>query len=403
MVIGQIIRNQIVHLVAGFLGLMSDWFLDPDELMMAASKNQRSQDYGEGDFRLGLKKFCQAVNDDVYMHPLARFIVRRITRLRLEDRLRIEKYVQKYPAILNQSVTSPILITGQPRSGTTFLQRLLATDSQFRVTRTWELYDPVPAPDPQRPKDPRIRRMEWDLRLLRWLAPGMQEAHPLKADDPEECYLLLERVFNQPVSCIFLDLPKYQEWLLNRKHQDLVSDYRYYLKQLQILQWKDENPRWLLKAPVHALYLEALVEVFPDIRIIIADRDPMEAIPSLCSLSARMRSGFYRNDDLCRLGNRLLNLMVDGRKRLELARTSIDEKHFFFYDYAELIDNPLEVIQQVYQFVGAEFTSPVENQMTDFLETSRKGIHNRHRYELNDYGLTPERIFEAFSDLDVRF
>jgi hypothetical protein len=239
--------------------------------------------------------------------------------------------------------------------------------------------------------------MKWDIQILRWLAPRLDEAHPLEAEGPEECYILLERVFNQPTSCIFLDLPEYQDWLLKRPLSDLVSDYEYYKKQLQILQWKDSNRRWLLKAPTHSLYLDAVVKVFPDIQIIVAERDPVEVIPSLCSLSARMRSALYRSDNLPRLAERLTSLIAIGQKRMEKARSSIDRETFFTYQYSELMGNPIPIVKQVYEFTGSEFSSATDKKMRTFLEESKKGIHTRHRYSMEDFGLTPEKIQLALS------
>lgn len=388
----------LLRVLLSLLKLGPEIMLDPEGLMQRAAKNQKSTDWGEGDFRTGLQKFCSSVNEDSGLHSLARLLVRRITRLRLEDRLRIERYLRQNPEILEQPVEAPIMITGLPRSGTTFLQRLLAVDSRFRVTRTWELYDPVPSPDPNSVKDRRIRRMKWDIRILRWLAPKLDEAHPLEAEGPEECYILLERVFNQPTSCIFLDLPKYQDWLLNRPLSDLVSDYEYYKKQLQILQWKDSSRRWLLKAPTHSLYLDAVVKVFPDIQVIIAERDPLEVIPSLCSLSARMRSALYRRDNLTRLGERLTGLMATGRKRMEKARSSINRRSLLTYEYSELMSDPISIVRQVYKFSGSEFSSTTEEKMRTFLEESKKGIHTRHCYSMEDFELTPEKIQVALSN-----
>jgi hypothetical protein len=385
-----------IRVASGFLERFSDLDLAPDKLMAAAAKNVGSENWGEGSFRSGLKALCLGVNRDENLSALGRYSLKRITRLRLEDRLKIEGFLKRYPAVLEEKVVAPILITGQPRSGTTVLQRLLAIDPQFRTARTYELLNPIPDKAAPNQQDRRIQRTEWDLRIFGWISPGIYEAHPMSAESPEECYLLLERVFNQPVACIFLDIPQYQDWLFSRQLPDLISDYHYYKKQVQLLQWNRSARRWLLKAPAHALFLEAYLTVFPDVRVIVTHRDPVKAVPSLCSLSMRVRSSLYFEDDLEKMGNRLLGLSIAGRKRILEARLRLKEEQFYDCKYEEFIGNPIGMVRRIYKFVQAELSPKVESEMQQYLESSKRGIHNRHEYCLGDFGLNAEQILEGF-------
>ena len=66
--------------------------------------------------------------------------------------------------------------------------------------------------------------------------------------------------------------------------------YRHFRDRVAIMQSRVTGRRWLSKSPAHLLFLDTLLETFPDAAIVIPHRDPLEAIPSLCSLISLTRS-----------------------------------------------------------------------------------------------------------------
>ena len=44
-----------------------------------------------------------------------------------------------FPGYHDMAVTDPVFIVGFPRSGTTYIHRLMATDDQFTTIRLWEI------------------------------------------------------------------------------------------------------------------------------------------------------------------------------------------------------------------------------------------------------------------------
>ena len=110
----------------------------------------------------------------------------------LETRFRLIDYWQQTPEIQEQAVSPQIFITGTPKSGSTFLHRLLGLDLNNRVPQMWEVMFPLPAPmcltfD----SDPRIRQTDKRLGWLRWTHPAIVQAHPLGAHIPQECGSIL--------------------------------------------------------------------------------------------------------------------------------------------------------------------------------------------------------------------
>jgi len=113
----------------------------------------------------------------------------------LETRLRLTQ-AWSGPSQLNETsvIERPIFITGIPRSGSTFLQELLAEDPENRAPRAWEVMFPIPTGS-RRPRevDPRIRKANSSLWWFRRLAPAADSVYPIRAWTPHECVALASR------------------------------------------------------------------------------------------------------------------------------------------------------------------------------------------------------------------
>ena len=70
-----------------------------------------------------------------------------VRRLKLVDYLKRNAEVNKVP------IRAPVFVLGMPRTGTTFLHRLLSLDPSVRAPLTWELLAPVPSVDQDASKE----------------------------------------------------------------------------------------------------------------------------------------------------------------------------------------------------------------------------------------------------------
>jgi len=106
-------------------------------------------------------------------------------------------------------VRQPVFVLGMPRTGTTFLHRLLSLDPAARAPLTYELQDPVPRyrDDPILDKQKRIKYCQKEIDMLNYYMPEMSQVHEMGADIPEECMVAMVCYF--PSFCIFqVDLLK---------------------------------------------------------------------------------------------------------------------------------------------------------------------------------------------------
>src|SRR5260221_13735838 len=114
------------------------------------------------------------------------------------------------------------------------------------------------------------------------LNPPLRAMHPFGATLAEECVTL----FMYDLRTLALEtqahVPSYARWL---EQADMAPAYAQHRLALQPLQSRRPTERWILKTPNHLWHLDALLDAYPDARIIWTHRDPGPVVTSLASLA----------------------------------------------------------------------------------------------------------------------
>ena len=131
---------------AGALGI-ARFDLNPSALIAAAKKKTGLTDFGGDSFLEPMKLLVQSLENEADLNPLGRFMSKSSILRLLTDRLYAQDLVKRHPEILARSMPDPVAIVGLARSGTTRLQRLMASDSNFLHIKSWESVYPVPYPE----------------------------------------------------------------------------------------------------------------------------------------------------------------------------------------------------------------------------------------------------------------
>ena len=105
--------------------------------------------------------------------------------------------------------------------------------------------------------------------------------HELGARLPVECVQITAHEFVSEEILGRYQVPSYAAWYAQA---DVRSAYRFHRAMLQHLQWRCRRDRWVLKAPSHLPVLDALLDVYPDARIVLTHRDPLKILPSVASI-----------------------------------------------------------------------------------------------------------------------
>jgi len=294
------------------------------------------------------------------------------------------------------------------RSGTTLVQRLLASDSRHYAALGWEVREPAPKPGawPVDP-DPRIAAAEARDEQTRKFAPDLFAIHPTYAHQAEEEIVFLADAFLSHVPEAYCDVPGYRSWL---DQQDFTPAYEYLRRILQLLQWQKqhrEEPRgrWILKTPAHLGYLDTLFRVFPDAHVIHVHRDPLDTIPSGASLNTALWRMHADDVDPKRVGRQWIERMAWTNRRAMETRDRMPDARERFTDvwFHDALSDPLGQGQRIYDAVGIDFTSEARAAMTGWLSDNAREKLPAHRYTAAEFGLSPEQIRETFRAYTARF
>ena len=322
--------------------------LTPDALEQAASESEGHDDFGRTHFRAGLEILVESLEADANLHTAGRLHTRGLLVELLITRLRLSALqARSGPAAIGPA---PLFVCGLPRSGTTFLHRLLAERKDARPLPLWELREPIPG----RGRDRRLEQgRARDRRLAEILPPNVDAQHLMRADLPDECGHLFKVAF---WSSLFWQVPvyRYLEWYIAH---DSRAAYRDYVALLGAL--VRPGRRFVLKDPFHAANLSSLFAVIPDALVVQTHRDPIEVVPSLNKLTTTFQSVLSDRVDNSRtaaLNLRWMQQLVDQSER---ARPSTPAKQIIDIDYTDLIRDPLATVEAIHAHLASRSTTVI--------------------------------------------
>jgi len=375
--------------------------LSEESLMRRAQRRTGLSDFGDENFRAPLRVLLKAYEEESDLHPAGRLMARINILVLLCNRLRVQDLLNRHPEILQRPIDRPMFVVALPRTGTTLLYNLLALDPQKRPLMMWEAITPVPRKsDWGKQPDPRIRRVLRVERAIQRLAPNLATVHPIRFDGPEECSRLLLNTFVTAYAVMENHVPSYRDWFLNAPPEVLESAYRDYYRQLQVVQWVRPVPgRWVLKSPAHVFGMRPLMQVFPDARIVQLHRDPQKVIPSLCSLFAVYQGMASDHVRARQLGPEMAGLCAEGLQRSYEARQASEPGRVFDLRYQDLVADAIGAVRRIYDHFGESLSEEYEQRMRTWLAENPRDKHGKHRYDLQQFGLSRElidRLYQSY-------
>jgi hypothetical protein len=371
--------------------------LSAEKLLANAQRKTALTDWGDDKFSDEFKFLISSYRQDGHLTLVGRIAMRMLFSRWLQNRLLTQRDFEQHPEILQSPIRKPLFVTGFPRSGTTLLHRLLSQDPRARIPLLWELLYPSPPPTTEgRENDPRIKAAGKLLKQAEFITPQVKVIHSLDPRESEECIWLLEEFF----SMVHANVETYMEWLLT---QDLIRHYKWYRTQLQLLQWRCPGDHWVLKTPFHLFAMDTILTVFPAACIVQTHRDPETVLASFCSLIATSRSIYSENIDLKQIGESALHFWEIAIQRAMKVREENDPSRFYDVYYNDLLTDPMHIVRGIYAHFGYDFTAEMEHNITAWLKQNPQYKHGKHRYSLEQFGLTKAQVQERFAAYTARF
>ncbi|MFT6599708.1 MAG: hypothetical protein ACJATD_000543 [Alloalcanivorax sp.] len=319
-----------------------------------------------------------------------------------------------FPDFRRVRVREPLFVVGVPRSGTTFLHRLLAGDRErFTTTALWEL---IFAPSiSQRCFWRGVGRLDalvgaplarLFFRLERRVLGGLDDVHQTGLRDPEEDYLALLPV----LGCFLLVLavPDPALWRLTFADRDLpvaekrrlMAAYRRFVQ--RHLYFHGEHRTFLSKNPSFTPFMATLADAFPDARFIGCLRNPTAAVPSQINsiviggklFDGRDTADYWREGFLAMLDYYYRHLLeqLDGLPEGRGALSVMEN----------LAAAPGETVSEFYRTF--DWTpSPAYRAFLEGEDRRAAGYRSGHRYSLENLGVDPGRLEGTFGWVYDRF
>lgn len=376
--------------------------METDQLIADAELRTGLSDWGgpahfEEAFRTLFSALAEAVEDEAQLNVRGRRAAELRLRGMLDARLAMIEERKTNPRISQERIVRPLFVLGLPRTGSSFLQALLAQDPDNIAPTTAQFIFPAPL-HPMIPgqDDPRIARTHEIQQSLGMFDPEIQALHPWSDDQPEECHFAMELVgWSEQLSASWR-LPSY-----NRLRQNFEAaafgTHRMVLQHLQ--HGRDGKQRFALKSPGHLLRLTQLLATYPDALIVQTHRDPARVLPSLTAfLLALRRAG----SDSLPPGEKLarVNLVAfsEGlRQVIKFRRARALEQQFHDVRFTDIVRDPIGSVRGIYDRFGLPLSERAVAAMQAWLDNPTNDTP-RGQYTLAHYGLSESMIDEHFSD-----
>lgn len=376
--------------------------LEKDALLERVAERAGLDDFGDPWFEQPLQVLLDALKSEARLNTAGLFTADQQFTKVLQDRLWAQMWFRRHPEILARPIRRPVVIVGPMRSGTTRMHRLLASDRRFSHLRSFETISPVPRPDfdPERlgeQEDFRAILARRVMRVARLANPRTLSIHPTGPYEPEEeLGLLVASMWGMKHEAQWT-IPGYGRWC---EAQDAAPAYRYLADLLRLIGWSQQESSlrpWILKTPQHMLDLPALLEVFPDARLIFTHRDPNAVVGSATSLAWNQTILYSDHVDPHGMGQEWLRKTRLQIERMRAARDSIPRDRMIDVQYDEMERDWRGTMQRVYDFLGFDMEPAVPG-MEAFLARSAALKRHPHRYSLEEFGLSAGEVHDQLGD-----
>ena len=315
-----------------------------------------------------------------------------------------------FPGYRKVKIKQPVFIIANPRSGTTYLHRLISKDDNrfaytkfahtFFMTASFTKFADLIKWIDQHTGN-LIRNSLNKVDEVFW--GGWDNIHSMGFNKAEED----ELPFAQTMMSIGIFIPfPYYHLIDGTKFLDkepvsvrngVMDFYESCVKRFVYASGQEKT--YLSKNVMSSGRFKSLLERFPDAKIIYIARHPYEALPSLTSMFSTMygpgEDAELSRQALSEFGIQLYLYVAEMRR-------SIPSSQFITLKYDDLVHNPKEAVLKIYEHfdwkASEEFTLMLEAE-----QEKQKNYHSDHEYSLDQYNLSKEYIYERLFEVFHEF
>ena len=337
-----------------------------------------------------LRRYLDAAQNEAALNALGFQSIAATAAAKLQARYEICAAIERNPAVSRAAIDRPIFVIGGWRTGTTLLQRLLASVPALKGMLPLELLQPWRFVDADASKrETMLEAARGAPNMLHVLNPEIMDIHPYGPDQEEECVLALGTDFKNLSFTSNIHVPSYAHWLLE---QDMTDSYAIYRDVLRLVNHGDRR-RLILKAPAHTASLPAIWANFPDAIVIQLHRDVVNTVTSGASLFAVFHSTYSDRVDPVEVGRYQLGMTRTWFDRAAAAREANPTRRVIDVDFREFIADPVGMVGKICKACDVDWDDHAGQRVSSRLVNLNQR-HASHKYQPEDFGLTAGEIRE---------
>ena len=297
---------------------------------------------------------------------------------------------------IHRPLKNPIVIVGNPRSGTTFLHRFLIENGFGVGSQLWQMVYPSII----------IQKMlKPFLPLMEFISPARHhstEAHQtslssVETDDVSLLFRFFDGFFLYGFFLSF-DEEDLFEWVDPKIRNTSKRDFDWFETMWSRNLVANKGDRYIGKLFSLSGNLPAFQQKFPDAKVLYMIRDPLAVIPSGLSLVTGVldkKFGFWSLEKkiqqrfISRLYKALLELLI--RFHDDWVHDRIDKEKVLVIRFDSMMNQFESLMTRIIDFTGHEMTDELQNIIQIEAENQRR-YESGHRYNLEKFGLTEDQI-----------
>lgn len=361
-------------------------------------------DFGPMDFSQRLGLLLAEVGGNANLWRSAKSQFRAACVKQAANRLKNKAFLDSHPEVASQVIDRPIIIVGLPRSGTTHLENLIASDRRLRHLPVYlgseAVLAPGEEPGPDR-LDPRWVRASahWDRMKQNVVMAAMHEHSPDHACGENELQMPDFTTYQWEWMA---EVPGWRDYYLSH---DQTPHYAYGKRMLQAIALQfPSDKRWILKGNQHSEQLPALIANYPDAYIVQIHRDPLAILQSVLTMRGLSVLAHQKQPDI----KAHVAYWVDRIERMLRAYIRdmdvVPEGQRLDIPFGDIISDDIGTAQKVLEFAGLPSTPESKDDMRDYMDGHPRGKDGRVVYDLaGDFNLDVPSLRERFAFYADRF
>jgi len=301
-----------------------------------------------------------------------------------------------FPHVFKYPIKNPIMIVGNPRSGTTFMHRYLVKSGIGTGSQLWQmLYPSIILQKIIRPFLPLLEKVSPTRHHS--TAAHATSLQSVETDDAAIVFRFLDGFFHYGFILAWSEENLF-EWV-DPKHRNMAKRDYQWLESIWLRnQYIAGLNRSVGKLFSLSVNLPEFLENFPDSKVLYIIRDPLSVIPSGLSLVTGVldkRFGFWnlpvkkRQHFINQLYYGLTQLLLRFHEDWTSGR--IDRSRVYIIHFDRMMTDFDNLMNEVLEFIDHPPSSHFKEDIYKTAEKQRQ-FQSGHQYDLEKFGLNPEQI-----------